>query len=562
MRIISTLVGMLKLGNMLKLGTVLLQVAMLKLGTMLLLVAMLLLASACGNRESGMDRTVPGTASGSGDKPNIILIYADDLGIGLLGHEGQQIIPTPHIDKLAAEGLRFTNAYSSMLCAPARASLITGMHDCHSQAFEITNAGIYKEIGSGEATLQEVEEAINSSLSPVPEDAVFLAQLAREAGYVTAQFGKLEWGFAATHSQMERHGWDRYFGYLDHIRAHGFYPPYLFGNGELYPISGNTRSDCGKSGEPETPDNYAERWDMTGKEVYSQDIFMDSILGFLDQNKDRPFFLYFPTQLPHGPVSIPEVHPAVADDDRLTQIEKEYASMVIMLDEHVGRIMQELKNLQIDDRTIVIFTSDNGHEIYYAQEGRIHKPYVNMQTGKMFDNLEHKYYSGPAGDVFDGNGGRAGLKRSNLQGGVRVPLIVHWPGVVRPGQLSERLVAAYDFLPTFAELVGYPEPFMSDGLSFYGELSGGGVEKEHDHLVFSSFTGPALICSDGWKIRSDLAKDVFEIYYLPDDFREENNLAEAKPEKLEELKQLLLQACDGDFQNGLYLPQKSQIPVR
>ena len=495
-------------------------------------------------------------------KPNIILIYADDLGIGLLGHEGQQIIKTPNIDKLAAEGLRFTNAYSSMLCAPARASLITGMHDCHSKAFEITNAGIYKEIGSGDRTHQEVEEAINSTLSPVPGDAVFLAQVARESGYTTAQFGKLEWGFAATHNQMERHGWDRYFGYLDHIRAHGFYPPYLFGNGKLHPIQGNTRSDCGKSGEPETKDTFAERWDMTGKAVYSQEFFMDSILAFLFQNRDHPFFLYFPSQLPHGPVSIPVVHPDVADDDRLTQIEKEYASMVIMLDDHVGRIMQELKNLQLDDLTMVIFTSDNGHEIYYEQEGRVHKPYTNMQTGEVFDNLEHKYYSIPAGDVFDGNGGRAGLKRSNLQGGVKVPLIMHWPGVIQPGQVSERLVAAYDFLPTLAEMVGYSGKFRSDGLSFYGELTGEGGKKEHDYIVFSSFTGPALVTSDGWKIRSYLKEDVFELYYLPDDFREENNLAEAKPEKLEELKQLLLLACEGDYGNGFYLPQRSQIPVR
>lgn len=496
------------------------------------------------------------------EKPNIILIYADDLGIGLLGHEGQQIIKTPHIDKLAVEGLRFKNAYSSMLCAPARASLLTGRHDCHSQSFEISNAGIYKEIGTGDRSHQEVETMINAQLSPVPEEAVFLAQVASEAGYMTAQYGKLEWGFASTHSQMLRHGWDQYFGYLDHIRAHGFYPPYLFGNGELYPVNGNTRSDCGKSREPETKDTFAERWDMTGKSVYSQEIFMDSILAFLGQNRDSPFFLYFPTQLPHGPVSIPVVHPDVADDDRLTRIEKEYASMVIMLDDHVGRIMQELKKLQIDNKTIVIFTSDNGHEIYYPKEGRVLKPYTNMQTGEVFDNLEHKYYSVPAGDVFNGNGGRAGLKRSNLQGGVEVPLIIRWPGVIRPGQVSERLVAAYDLLPTMAEIAGYSGIYKSDGLSFYGEFTGVGGEKEHDYIVFSSFTGPALVTSEGWKIRSYLKEDVFEIYYLPDDFREENNLAEAKPEKLEELQQLLLLACDGDYGNGLYLPQKSQIAVR
>jgi len=236
------------------------------------------------------------------DKPNIILIYADDLGIGLLDHEGQQIIETPNIDRLAEEGIRFQNAYSCMLCAPARASLITGKHDCHAQKFEITNAGIYKKIGTGELSHMEVEQMIQKKRSPVPDDQVFLGQIARERGYVTAQFGKLEWGFASSHQEMKRHGWDSYFGYLDHVRAHGFYPPYLFANGELLEIPGNTRSDCGKSGEPETQLTYDDRWDKTGKEVYSQDLFMDSILSFMEVNKNRPFFLYFPTQLHNNPM--------------------------------------------------------------------------------------------------------------------------------------------------------------------------------------------------------------------------------------------------------------------
>lgn len=368
------------------------------------------------------------------DKPNIILIYADDLGKGLLSHEGQQIINTPNIDLLAAEGLRFQNAYSSMLCAPARASLISGFHDCHSKGFEITNSGIYKKISTGEYTHSEIETIVNDVLSPVSDEMVFLGEVAKEAGYTTAQYGKLEWGFAATHKQMERHGWDYYLGYFDHTRAHGFYPPFLFENGNLIELSGNTLSNCGKSGEPETQKVYEERWDMAGKEVYSQDIFMDSVLDFIFTNADHPFFLYFPTQLPHGPVSIPAVHPDYINDERLTQIEKEYASMVKLLDDNVGQILQKLKSCNIDYNTIVIFTSDNGHEIYYSKEDRIHKPYTNMRTGEIFDNLESKYYSDSGGDVFDGNDGRAGLKRSNLQGGIEVPLIIRWPGKIRSGK--------------------------------------------------------------------------------------------------------------------------------
>ena len=302
------------------------------------------------------------------DKPNIILIYADDLGIGLLTHEGQQIIKAPNIDRLAQEGLRFERAYSNMLCAPARASLITGLQDTHENRFEITSGGAYKQIDQKKATYEEVDQRINNVLSPIPGEQIFLGEVAKSAGYVTAQFGKLEWGFSTTHAQMERHGWDQYMGYFDHQRAHGFYPPFLFENGELTNIEGNTLTNSGKSGEPETEENFKERWDMEGKEVYSQDIFMDKALNFIKDNKDRPFFLYFPTQLPHGPVSIPTVHPDFENDERLTQIEKEYASMVKLLDDNVGEIVEQLSKLNLDDNTIIIFAADNGHEIYYSQK--------------------------------------------------------------------------------------------------------------------------------------------------------------------------------------------------
>lgn len=495
------------------------------------------------------------------DKPNIILIYADDLGIGLLGHEGQGIIKTPNIDKLAEEGLRFQRAYSNMLCAPARASLISGLHDAHNKQFEITSASIYNSIGTGKYTLDEVETMVNSVLEPVPDEQVFLAEVAKDAGYMTAQFGKLEWGFAASHRQLKRHGWDYYLGYLDHQRAHGFYPPFLFENGKLKEIPGNTLANCGKSGEPETEKNFRERWDMTGKKVYSQHIFIDGILNFIRANKDHPFFLYFPTQLPHGPVSVPAIHPDFINDERLTPIEKEYASMVKMLDDHIGKIMNELKKLKIDDHTIVIFSSDNGHEIYYAQKGRVHKPYTNMKTGERFDGIKNKYYSELAGDVFDGNGGRAGMKRSNLQGGINVPLIIRWPQKIAQGGISKRLVANYDILPTIAEITGFSKSFHSDGISFLNELIHDDKKNEHKYVIYSSFVGPTLITNDGWKIRTYLNKDIVELYYFPDDYREENDLSKKHPEKLKELKGMLLKACDGDLYNGLY-STKNQIKVK
>jgi arylsulfatase A-like enzyme len=300
---------------------------------------------------------------------------------------------------------------------------------------------------------------------------------------------------------------------------------------------------------------------MTGKSVYSQNIFMDSILTFITKNKDHPFFLYFPTQLPHGPVSIPAVHPDFANDERLTQIEKEYASMVKILDDNVGQIMSKLKSLHIDDHTIVIFTSDNGHEIYYSQKGRIHKPYTDMKTGVVFDNFQNKYYSEPGGDIFDGNGGRAGLKRSNLQGGVQVPLIIRWPEKIRSQRVSDLLIANYDILPTLAEITGFSGSLNADGVSFYYELTEKDAGPRHEFVVFSSFLGPTLISNDGWKIRAFLANDAFELYYLPDDFREETDLSGKHPEKLKELKGILLEACNGDFINGLYSSANKQINV-
>lgn len=493
-------------------------------------------------------------------QPNIILIYADDLGIGLLGHEGQKIIKTPHIDQLARDGVRFRRAYANMLCAPARASLLTGMHDCHKNGFQITNGGTYKNADTDEDTFAKISKAIEGVLSPTPTQQVFLGEAAKRAGYSTAQFGKLEWGFSTTHQQMQRHGWDHYFGYLDHERAHGFYPPFLFQNGVLKKIAGNTLVNSGKSGEPETEANFKERWNLEGKKVYSQTMFMDSILHYIEANKDRPFFLYFPTQLPHGPVAIPAVHPDFVNDDRLTQIEKEYASMVKMLDDHVGQIVQKLQDLHLDENTIVIFTADNGHEIYYSQAGRVLKPYTNMKTGVRFDDYKSKFYSDLGGDVFNGNGGRAGLKRSNHEGGIRVPLLIKWPKHIPKGRVSDRLVANYDMLPTLAEVVGFSSTLASDGISFYQELLGKKHTPKHPFIVYSSFVGPTLITNDGWKIRSFLKENAFELYYLPDDFREEKNLAEKYPQKLADLKNKLLKACDGDFKNGLY-NTKNQIPV-
>ena len=162
-----------------------------------------------------------------------------------------------------------------------------------------------------------------------------------------------------------------------------------------------------------------------------------------------------------------------------------------------------------------------------------------MKTGKIFDNLEYKYYSNLGGDVFDGNGGRAGLKRSNLQGGICVPLIVHWTDKINKKRTSKRLIANYDILPTIADIIGYSNPLDLDGISFFNELVDNEDREEHEFVIYSSFTGPALITKDGWKLRTYLDKNAFELYYLPNDFREEYNLTKIYPEKADMFKEYM-----------------------
>lgn len=492
--------------------------------------------------------------SGDVARPNIIYIYADDMGMGMLSAFGQKQFSTPHIDRLIHQGTMFKHAYGCMLSAPARASLLTGYHDCHgTDKWNISRGGAFTLPLSDTARIAQAEKDINTSDVRLPEGDLYLPQVFKKAGYVTAQIGKLEWGFTATREQMRHHGWDYYYGYLDHVRCHGFYPPFLFDNGTIVPIEGNTRVNCGKSIEQETIQTLAERRDRNGKEVYSQDLFLAKIRSFLHEHRDVPFFLYHPTQLPHGPVAIPAIHPEVAANGSLTPIEREYASMVKLLDEQVGIILSELEQLGIADRTIVVFSADNGHEIYYAQKGRCEKPYRNLKTNELFDHYKNKYRTSESGDVFNGNAGMAGLKRSNLEGGVRIPLVFYGPGIIPSGKISNALVANYDFLPTMADWlqVSLSETMPKDGRSFLPQLLKGEEKVGHPYVVFGSNTGPGIVTADGWKLRHHLGKRVVELFFLPDDPEERKDLSSDHPEKVHALQQLLLKECGGDLQRGV-----------
>ncbi|MBO9592695.1 MAG: sulfatase-like hydrolase/transferase [Niabella sp.] len=498
------------------------------------------------------------------DKPNVIYILADDMGAGMLSYYGQRFFSTPNIDRLARDGVVFENAYSSAYCAPSRATFLTGYSDCHPGKYVLTGGGIYTKTATGQLSDAAAQEKVNAAIGKEPE-VLFLPQVFKKAGYVTGEVGKLDWGFTTTDRQLKNHGWDYYYGYYDHIQCHGFYPMFLHENGRRITIPGNTHPDAAKTGEWGSDRlQEQERWNMNGKQVYSQDLFLQKMLAFIRENKNRPFFLYHPTQLPHGPVAIPAIHPELAFNDSLTAIEKAYASMVKRLDEDVAVIMEELQRLGIAEKTMIVFSSDNGHELYYAYKGRVEKPYRNMQTGNLYNDVTDKFYSGIGGDVFNANHGMAGLKRSNWNGGVKVPLFVYWPSRFQKGMITDRLVTNYDFISTIADLLQVPLKEKKDGISYLPVLQkrSAGSNEEHKAIAFASFMGPALVTNDGWKLRYYAPQNCFQLYHLVNDPREEKELSMQYPEKLRRLQQELLSKCDGDLKNGWFSDEKNIVPVQ
>jgi arylsulfatase A-like enzyme len=488
-------------------------------------------------------------------KPNVIYIYADDLGRGMLSCYGQKYFETPNIDRLATDGMRFSNAYGCAVCAPARASLLTGYHDCHAGAWSYTKAGIYKELSTGGRSYEDIRELVNNTSFNERSDEVFLADVARRAGLVTGQIGKLEWGFSTTPERLAKHGWDYHYGYYDHVRCHGFYPPFLWENGEMVEIPGNEHADCGVTYGKETPENRHRSETRGGKGTYSQDVFDRKIEEFIRQHKDEPFFLYHPSQLPHGPISVPEIHPGVMDAEGLTPFEKEYASMVLRLDDTVGMIYAVLEEVGLLDNTVIIFAADNGHQPYYIEEGRCTGGFETLD-GRKIDNIDLNYTSELVGDVFDGNDGMSGQKRWSLEGGARIPFIVRLPGAGEVGAACDHVLANYDTMATMADLLGVELPEWKDGLSFLPSLRGE-EQPKHDHVVFAGNVGPALVTPDGWKVRYLTPARRFQLFYLPDDYREEHNLADEKSDKLREMATKLLKACDGNMYHGTWENHKA-----
>lgn len=335
-------------------------------------------------------------------RPNIIFIMADDLGIGDLGCYGQEKIQTPHLDALARSGVKFTNAYAgSSVCAPSRCSLLTGKHNGRNRVRDNVPHGVFLR----------------------PDDFT-IAELLKSCGYKTGGIGKWGLGNPSSWGVPNTQGFDYWYGHLDQDQAHYYYPDHLWENEKVILLRQNR---AGRKG------------------AYTHDLFTAKALQFIEQNTEHPFFLYLSYTIPHFsdyPKSSPDVYIIPSDepytDEPWTQTAKNYAAMITRMDRDIGRIMDEIARLGLSENTIFVFTSDNG-------------PYTDVKEPIAF---------------FNSNGKWRGGKRSFYEGGIRVPFIVSWKGKIPAGEVRETPIAFWDLMPTLAEITGYPDPLDTDGKSF------------------------------------------------------------------------------------------------
>lgn len=454
----------------------------------------LFLATGCNRGSGGKDAADAGNRP---DRPNIIFIMADDLGYGDLGCYGQKIIQTPEIDELASRGMRFTVHYAgSTVCAPSRCALMTGTHMGHAEVRGNRQAEPYGQW-------------------PISNETVTVAELLQAAGYTTTLIGKWGLGTEKTSGNPLRQGFDSYYGYLDQVLAHNYYPEYLLRNDQREYLD-NEVNYLDPNAWHKGLGSYS-----TVKATYSHDLFAKEALDFIRENRDRTFFLYLPLTIPHdngeAPVGERQEVPdfgIYADRDWPAE-RKGYAAMITRMDRDVGRIVDLVDELGISGRTVIFFTSDNG-------------PMPDREFTEFFDS----------------NGPFRGGKRDLYEGGIRVPLIVAWKGVVEPGSTSDHQSAFWDFLPTACDLAGVDPPEEVDGISYLPELEQG-AQPSHEHLYweFMEKGGKEAIRKDQWKlVRNDVIirpPGTIELYDLEKDPGEQHDVASEFPGIVEELLALM-----------------------
>ncbi len=423
--------------------------------------------------------SLPGRAAAA-SQPNIIYVMADDLGYGDLGCYGQEEIKTPNIDQLASEGMRFTDHYSGQtVCRPSRLSLRTGYHTGHTP------------IGS------------NADYDLAPNDRI-TAKLLGEAGYAVGGVGKWALGEADTTGAPHKQGFDLWYGYLNQVAAHNYWPEFLWRNGQKIALENEV--DYADSGYAKGLSGVA-----TKKVDYSHDLMTREALRFIRKHQNGPFFFQAHYTIPHANnqagrhgMEVPEY--GEYKDKEWPETEKGFAAMVTRLDRDVGRIVDLLQELGIAKETLVIFTSDNGPH----HEG----------------GHDHAF--------FNSNGPLRGYKRDLYEGGIRVPMIAWWPGKIEAGSVSDHVSAFWDVMPTACEVAGLEPPGDIDGISFLPELLGK-PQRKHHHLYWK-FKGKIALRQGKWKLVRNGNEEAYELYNLKKDPGERKNLASHRPELLRQMK--------------------------
>ncbi|MFY0714921.1 arylsulfatase [Seonamhaeicola sp. NFXS20] len=458
---------------------------------------------ACGNNK-GEPKRMLNASKIQNSKPNIIYILADDLGYGDLSCYGQENFTTPNIDKLAAEGMLFTQHYSgSTVCAPSRSALLTGMH-------------------TGHTAIRGNREIKPEGQYPIPDSTYTLAELLKKGGYVTGAFGKWGLGFPGSEGDPTNQGFDVFYGYNCQRLGHHYYPYHVWSNKDSIVLAGNAGHKT---------------------EQYGPQLIHEKSIEFLEKNKDTTFFMYVPTIIPHAELVAPD---SIMDKYRGKYLpEKEFkgvdegpkyrqgryasqkeshaafAAMIEVMDNHVGEIMAKVKELGIEDNTIIVFTSDNGPH----KEG------------------------GADPEYFNSNGSLKGFKRDLYEGGIRVPMIAKWPEKIKPGTKNNLISAFWDVFPTFSEVAEMPVPKNLDGISFLPALLNKPEnQKQHEYLYweFHERGGRQAVRKGNWKaVKYNVLKNPntpMELYDLSKDIGEEHNVASKHPEIVKEMENIFNEA--------------------
>lgn len=466
-------------------------------------------------------------------QPNILFILCDDMGYGDLGCYGQPFIRTPHIDTMADEGMRFTQAYAgSPVSAPSRASFMTGQHSGHCEVRG--NKEYWKNVPI--VLYGQNQEYSIVGQHPYDSDHVILPEIMKDNGYTTGMFGKWAGGYEGSRSTPDKRGIDEYYGYICQFQAHLYYPNFL-----------NRYSKAlGDTGVVRVVMNENIKYPMYGPDYqkrpqYSADMIHQKALEWLDQQDDKqPFFGILTYTLPHAELVQPEdsilnEYKAKFNPDKefkgsegsrynaITHTHAQFAGMITRLDYYVGEVLKKLKEKGLDENTLVIFSSDNGpHE------------------------------EGGADPTFFGRDGKLrGLKRQCHEGGIRIPFIARWPGHIPAGKVNDHICAFYDLMPTFCEVIGikdYEKKYRNkekevdyfDGISFAPTLLGKKKQKKHDFLYWEfDETDQIAVRMDDWKMV--VKKGTPFLYNLKTDIHEDTDIALQHPDVVEKMKAIIFE---------------------